>query len=57
MSEGPITNLLLILCILIEVLSPAHAKGGKSHNNFKFGTFIDCFSSDDVTNMAVKGLN
>ena len=25
---GPITNLISILCILIEVLSRAHAKGG-----------------------------
>ena len=26
--DGPITNLLSVLCILIEVLSRAHAKGG-----------------------------
>ena len=28
--DGPITNLLSILCILIEVLSRAHAKGEKA---------------------------
>ena len=27
--DGPVTNLLSILCILIEVLSRAHAEGGK----------------------------
>ena len=29
----------------------------KSLNIFKFGICIGCFSSDDVTSMAVKGLN
>ena len=37
--DGPTTNLLLILCILIEVLLQAHAKGKKILNYFKFGTF------------------
>ena len=26
--DGPVTNLLLVLCILIEALSRAHEKGG-----------------------------
>ena len=46
--DGPITNLLLILCILMEVLSRARAKGwvgeGKPRlDNFKFGTFTGHF--------------
>ena len=39
---------LSVLCILIEILSRAHAKG--------FGTFIGRFQSDDAEIMAVKGL-
>ena len=54
--DDPVTNLLLTLCILIEILSPAHAKGEKSLNNFKFGTFTGCFPSDGAASMAVKGL-
>ena len=53
--DGPITNLLLILCILIEIFSRAHALGG-SLNDFKFGTFIDNFQSDGAASKAVKGL-
>ena len=45
-----------MLCILIEVLSCAHAKGGKSLNDFKFGSFIGRFQSDGAASMAVKGL-
>ena len=41
--DGPITNLLSILCLLIEVLSRAHAKRRKGPINFKFGTLIDKF--------------
>ena len=37
--DGPITKLLSILCILIEILSCARVKGQKSLNGFKFGTF------------------
>ena len=44
--EGPITTLLSILCILIEVLLRAHAKREKSLNNFKFGASIGRISSD-----------
>ena len=55
---GPVTNLLSVLCILIEILSHTHAKGweGGTLNNFKFGTFISRFQSDGVGSMAVKGL-
>ena len=57
----PITNLLTVLCILIQVLSRGLAIGGekkkkKSLNDFKFGTFSGCFRHDGATNMAVKGL-
>ena len=55
-SDGPMTNLLSTLCILAEVLSRAHAKGGKGLNDFKFGTFIGRFQSDCKASMAVKGL-
>ena len=54
--DGPITNLLSILCILIEFPSHAHAKRGKNLNDFKFGTSIGHFPSDRVASMAVKGL-
>ena len=41
-SDGPITTLLSILCILIEIFSRVHAKGvKKSLNGFKRGTFTD----------------
>ena len=56
-SDGPITNLLSILCFLIEILSPAHAKGEKSFNDFKFGIFTGRFLSDCTASMAMKGLN
>ena len=55
--DGPISNLLLILCILIEIFSRAHALGGSLKvNDFKFGTFIDNFQSDGAASKAVKGL-
>ena len=57
MFDGPVTNLLLILFILIKVLLGAHAKWGISFNDFKFGTFIGCFPSDTLASMAVKRLN
>ena len=53
--DGPVTDLLSVLCILIEVLSNPHAKG-KSLNDFKFGTFIGHFLSNGAANMAVKVL-
>ena len=54
--DGPVTNLLSVLCILIELFWRAHVKGGKKLNGFKFGTFIGHFPSDGVVSMAVKGL-
>ena len=45
-----------MLCILTEILSRVHVKGAKSHNGFKFGTFIGRFPSDSAANMAVKRL-
>jgi len=53
--DGLITNLLSTLCILIEVLSRAHAKEG-SLNYFKSGTSTICFLSDGAANTTVKGL-
>ena len=44
-SDGPMTNLLSILCILIEALSRAHAKWGHSLNDFKFGTHFSRFQN------------
>ena len=54
--DGPITSLLSVLCILVEVLSNAQAKKGKSFNHFKFGTSVGRFSSDGAASTAVKGL-
>ena len=54
--DGPITILLSVLCILVEVLSRAQAKSGKSLNDFKFGTSIGRFPSDGAASTAVKGL-
>ena len=54
--DGPITTLLLILCILVEVLSRAQAKGGEVLILSNFGTSIGCFSSDGAASTAVKGL-
>ena len=55
--DETIASLLSILCILIEVLSRAHSKGGKSLNDFNLGTFIGSFLSDGAACTAVKGLN
>ena len=51
--DGPVTNLLSVLCVFVEVLLSALAKRGKSLNGFKFGTSVGRFSSESV---AVKGL-
>ena len=51
---GPITNVLSVLCILIEVLSRAHDK--VVLNDFGFCTFIGRFPSDGATSTAAKGL-
>ena len=56
---GPVTNLLSVLCILIELLSRCHVKrggGGGSFNDFKFGNFTGRFPSDCAASMAVKEL-
>ena len=45
-----------MLCILVEVLSRAHVKRGKSLNDFKFGTSTGRFSSAGAASTAVKGL-
>ena len=52
-----ITNLLSVLCILIETLSRVHTKGKKDLNDLKFGTFIGRFPRDGAACMAVKGLS
>jgi len=44
-SDGPITGLLPILCILVETLSRVHVKGQTSLNDFKFGTLLVAFRS------------
>ena len=54
--DGPITILLSVLCILIEVLWRAHAKGGKGLSDFSFGAFIGRFQSDGAESMEEKGL-
>ena len=54
--DGPVTNLLSMLWILIEVLSRVYAKTGKSLNDFKFGTSLGRFSNDGPASTAVKGL-
>ena len=53
--DRPVTNLHSILWVLVEVFSRAHAKSGKSLNDFKFGTSIGRFSSDGAARTAVKG--
>ena len=56
--DGPITNLLSILCILIEILSRARVKGGGgSLHDFKFGTSTGRFPSEGAAVTAVKGLS
>ena len=47
-SDGPITNLLSVLCSLIDILSRVLCE--------TVGTSIDYFSSDRAESMAVKGL-
>ena len=55
--DGPITNLLSILSILIEILFMYSREGvKKGFNVFKFGTFIGRFPSDGTAGVAVKGL-
>ena len=54
--DGPITTLLSMLCILVDVLSCAYVGSGKSLNDSVSGTSTGRFSSDSVASMAVKGL-
>ena len=54
--DGPITTLHSVLSVLIHVVLRAHAKRGKSLNDFKFGTSIGRSSSDGAASSAVKGL-
>ena len=57
--DSPVTNLLSVLTVLIEVLSCAHGGGGGGGggglNDFKFGTSVGHFLNDSAS-MAVKGL-
>ena len=52
--DGPVTNLLSVLCILVEVLSRAQVTRGESLNlsNLAVGSFL----SDGAESTAVKGL-
>ena len=54
--DVPVTNLLSVLCILIEFLSHVYMKKWKSQNYFKFGTSVGRFLSGRAASMAVKGL-
>ena len=45
-----------MLCIFVEILSRAHAKGWCDLNYFKFGTFIGRFPNDGAASTAVKRL-
>ena len=56
--DGPVTNLLSIRTILIEVFSIAYAKREEKRPeiDFKFAAFIDCFRSDSAASIAAKGL-
>ena len=54
--DGPVTNILLVLCVLIGVLSHAHAKGRQGRNNFKFDTSLRRFPNDTLASVAVEGL-
>ena len=55
--DGPLANLFSVLCVLVDILSSALAKRGKSLNGFKFGTPVGRFSSDGAASRAVNGLN
>ena len=55
--DGPVAKPLSMLCILTEIFPPAHAKGQKSLDGFKFCTFIGRFQTDGAASTAVKGLS
>ena len=46
--DGPITNLLSVQYILIEIFSRTHEKVEKDLNDFKFGTFTGHFQNDGM---------
>ena len=46
--DGPITNLLSILCVLIETFHVVLRRRGKNIDGFKFGIFIGRFPSDGL---------
>jgi len=52
--DGPITNVISVPRILIEVLLHAHAEGRKGLVNFRFATFTGNFLSDGAVSVAVK---
>ena len=54
--DGPVIYLPSILCIFIEIISRARAKGANSFNDFRFDTVIGRFPSDGAASMAAKGL-
>ena len=54
--DRPITDLVSIQCILIEILPRAHGKEEKGLYDFRFGAFTGHFQSDGAESMAVKGL-
>ena len=54
--DGPITNLLSILRILIEIFSRAHLKGEKALMVSPLSTCTGRFPSDGEASMTVKGL-
>ena len=52
------TNLFSTLCVLTEILSRVHVKGGKkSRNDFKSGTLFGRLRSDSAASVAAKGLS
>ena len=52
--DGPVTNLLSVRCILIEILSRAHAKEEKGLNVFKLATFLGSFPIDCTARVEKK---
>ena len=55
-ADGPITTLLSVLCIWVEVLSRAHANRGQRVNDLSLGTSIGRFPRYGAASTAVKGL-
>ena len=54
--DGPVTNLLSILRVLVKVISRAQAQRRKSLDDFKVGTSIGRFPSGGEVSTAAKGL-